>query len=102
MKYLDLTREDLISSLILIDRLSYIHLNWNNCHRLCAVSLLLTIKMMHDSVYSNTYYAKVMGVSLSELNILEIEFLRQINWRVWVRDSGGEPRFPPPPLLPDV
>jgi hypothetical protein len=47
-------------------------------------SILTAIKFNEDDFYSNTYYAKVGGISLQEINNLESEFLSLINFNLWI------------------
>jgi Cyclin len=41
-------------------------------------------KFYNDVFYGNHYVGYIGGVDLKEINILEKEFLRFINWRLWV------------------
>ena len=47
-------------------------------------AILSAIKYNEDDFYSNTYYAKVGGISLQEINNLESEFLSLINFNLWI------------------
>jgi hypothetical protein len=47
-------------------------------------SILTAIKFNEDDFYSNTYYAKVGGITLQEINNLENEFLTLINFNLWI------------------
>ena len=67
IKYTKLETSTLILSLINIDKI-------------CE---LISIKINEDDFYSNSYYSKVTGVSLSEINNLEDEFLRKIRFKLW-------------------
>jgi hypothetical protein len=44
-------------------------------HRLLLTATLVTAKFHDDEYYNNKYYAKIGGITLKELNILEIEYL---------------------------
>ncbi|KAG8082867.1 hypothetical protein GUJ93_ZPchr0014g47536 [Zizania palustris] len=44
-------------------------------HRLLITAVLAAVKFMDDICYSNAYFAKVGGVSLQEMNYLEVDFL---------------------------
>jgi hypothetical protein len=44
-------------------------------HRLLLVSILCSSKFFDDLFYNNSHYAKIGGVALKELNVLEVEFL---------------------------
>jgi hypothetical protein len=45
--------------------------------------LLVSIKFFDDIYYNNTYYAKIGGISLLELNQLEKEFISNINYDLY-------------------
>jgi len=51
------------------------HLNTLSIHRLLLVSILCSSKFFDDFYYNNSHYAKIGGVALKELNVLEVEFL---------------------------
>jgi hypothetical protein len=55
-----------------------------NIHRLIVTSMMLAVKFFDDTYYSNAYYAKVGGVKAPEMNVLEIHFLRLIDWHLFV------------------
>ena len=59
-----------------------------NIHRLLAVSMLTAKKFIDDTYFNNQFYSKVFGVSLSELNQLEINFLYDIDWSLFVTDES--------------
>ncbi|KAG6415989.1 hypothetical protein SASPL_123410 [Salvia splendens] len=50
-------------------------LNSFNVHRLLIASVLVSAKFMDDIFYNNAYYAKVGGISRTEMNLLEVDFL---------------------------
>jgi len=39
-------------------------------------------KGLSDSFWNNSHYAKVGGVRLAELKLLELEFLYRVDWRI--------------------
>jgi len=53
-------------------------------HRVAITSILLAAKFFDDAYYNNSYYAKVGGVLVSEMNRLEVEFLFRINFSLHV------------------
>jgi len=55
-----------------------------NVHRLLITSIMLAAKFIDDAFYNNAYYAKVGGVSTSELNRFEMSFLFGIDFRLQV------------------
>lgn len=69
-----------------IDRICKNLINFTICsltvHRFCITSVMIGSKFMCDSFYSNSRYAKVGGISLAELNLLEREFLAAIDYRL--------------------
>jgi len=78
----------LVMSLVYIDRLvkmrPHFKLSKSSCHRMVAVSLVLAVKQHDDIYYSNAYYAKVIGMTVRELNVLEAHFIGLVDWRVHV------------------
>jgi len=46
-----------------------------NAHRLLITSVLMAVKYHEDFYFTNTYYARIGGVGVKELNLLEVEFL---------------------------
>lgn len=53
---------------------------------------MLAAKFFDDHYYNNSYYARVGGVSASEINALELEFLYCLNFSVAV-DSATFSRY---------
>ncbi|THU44846.1 hypothetical protein C4D60_Mb02t11660 [Musa balbisiana] len=64
---------------IYIDRFLWRHpavfLDSFNVHRFLITSVLTAVKFMDDIYYNNAYFAKVGGISLMEMNYLEVDFL---------------------------
>ncbi|KAI8991123.1 cyclin PHO80-like protein, partial [Mycotypha africana] len=93
-KFAHFTNEALLSMLIYFDRIStsassdpqegfIIHAY--NVHRLLIASLVVASKFTSDVYYTNSRYAKVGGLSVAELNQLELEFLFLIKFRLHIR-----------------
>lgn len=55
-----------------------------NVHRLLLTSVLVASKILDDVHYNNAFYARVGGVSITELNRLEIELLFLLDFKVTV------------------
>eukprot|EP00250_Pteridium_aquilinum_P006254 c16211_g1_i3 orf=97-789(+) len=55
-----------------------------NIHRLLLISIMVATKFLDDMHYNNAFYAKVGGISVHELNYLEIDFLFKLNFHVHV------------------
>jgi hypothetical protein len=51
-------------------------------HRFVMASLCVASKALGDHYYSNSFYAKVGGISTSELNALELELVVLLDWRL--------------------
>jgi hypothetical protein len=47
----------------------------------------MSIKYNEDDYYSNTFYAKVGGVSLQEINILEVEFMKMLKYKFFIDED---------------
>jgi hypothetical protein len=86
--YFQCSNECFVLALIYIDRIVKLHPEFTislfNIHRLLVTSVMLGAKFFDDLYYSNAYYAKVGGVRTSELNALEAQFLRLIEWKLHV------------------
>lgn len=86
-KYARCSGECFVLALIYIDRL----IQKSNCvitslsvHRILMTSVLLAIKFYDDHYYTNSYYAKIGGMPTKEINLLEVEFLRLVNFTLYV------------------
>lgn len=53
-----------------------------NIHRLLLTSIMVATKFLDDMHYNNDFYAKVGGISVHELNILEIDFLFKLKFKL--------------------
>jgi len=87
-KYSGCSSESLVLALVYIDRIiqgsqNFI-VNSYSIHRLLITSVMLAAKFFDDQYYNNAYYAKVGGVSYSEMNALEVEFLFMLNFDLFV------------------
>lgn len=87
VKYTYLEESTFIVALIYIDRIceyNDIILNDSNIHRIIFSSIVLAIKINEDDYYSNSYYSKVAGISVKELNVLEFDFVRLIRYNLFI------------------
>ena len=87
MKYSKPEPSTLIISLVYIDKIcenSNLQLTVFNIHRLVFACLIVAIKYNEDDYYSNEYYAKVGGITLKKLNILEYNILILLDFNVFV------------------
>lgn len=53
-------------------------------YRIMLVNIMVTAKFYDDVFYSNLFYSKVGGITLSELNNLEVEFLNLIGFELYI------------------
>merc|ERR1712222_200881 len=87
-KYARCHHEHLLMALFYIDRM--IQYNPGMCvdvlsiHRLLITSVVVATKYESDVYYNNTAYAKIGGISVHELNALEIEFLSKLRFHLYV------------------
>jgi hypothetical protein len=58
-----------------------------NAYRIILVSTLLASKYFNDFSYSNKYWSKIGGISVQELNQLEISMLFTIDWKIHVDEE---------------
>lgn len=83
---LDISQNNVVVSLIYIDRLR-IKFNYDNVHKLILISFLIANKFLEDEYMNNNYWANCGGITLNNLNKLEIEFLKKINYLLYVKDE---------------
>ncbi|KAH6793840.1 cyclin p4 [Perilla frutescens var. hirtella] len=78
-KYANCSPSCYIVAYVYLDRFTQRHpslpINSFNVHRLLITSVMLSAKFMDDMYYNNAYYAKVGGISTTEMNFLEVDFL---------------------------
>jgi len=87
LQYAPCEKECFLAALLFMDRLSErtdFVFNSLNIHRSYLVSLLLAAKFFEDQPCDNGYFATVGGVSLQELNTMEVGFLQLLEFRVSV------------------
>ncbi|PSS14429.1 Cyclin-U1-1 like [Actinidia chinensis var. chinensis] len=87
-KYTDCSPSCFVVGYVYIDRLVHKHPNSLvvslNVHRLLVTSIMVASKMLDDVHFNNAFYARVGGVSNSELNRLELELLFLLDFGVTV------------------
>ena len=76
----------LLSVVYYIDRLCAIYpaftISSLTVHRFLITSSTVASKGLSDSFWTNRTYARVGGVSMKELALLELEFLTRMEWRI--------------------
>ena len=86
-KYTKINSSTIVLILIYIDRICNIYkckLSYYIIHKLILGSIMLAIKYNEDEYYSPKFYAKIGGVSLSEILNLEYNFISLINFDLFV------------------
>jgi hypothetical protein len=88
MKYSNMEESSFVFALIYLDTICNkkgIVLTELNIHRLLFTGMLCGIKFNEDDFFDNAYYAKIAGISLSELNKLEYEFLTLMEFSLYIQ-----------------
>ncbi len=86
-KYMKIEDNTFILGIIYLDRFckkSEIVLTEYNTHRLLFISILIALKYQEDFYFKNTFYAKISGVKISDLNKMEYEYVIQMNFNFYV------------------
>lgn len=85
-KHATLTPPLLLSMVYYIDRLCVSYpdftINTLTVHRFLITSATVAAKGLSDSFWNNSTYARVGGVRLAELKLLELEFLYRVDWKI--------------------
>ena len=86
-KYMLLDEGTVYHFLEYLDRLAK-HVSWNNltAHRMSLACATLAYKFHDDNCENNAYIARIGGVTLSELNHLELNILEIFDWRIWFQE----------------
>jgi hypothetical protein len=90
VKYTKIEESMLISVVVLIDRAcekrNFV-LKYSNIHKILMSSVLINIKFLDDDCFENSFYAKVGGMSLQELNLLEYHFYVLLNFNAHINKT---------------
>lgn len=85
-KHATLTPPLLLSMVSYIDRLCEYYpdftINTLTVHRFLITAATVAGKGLSDSFWNNSFYARVGGVKVAELKLLELEFLTRVDWRI--------------------
>jgi hypothetical protein len=87
-KYTKVSSSTIVMILIYIDRLCNINklkLTYSIIHKLILSSMVVAIKYNEDKYYPMKFYAKLGGISLLELNFLELYFISLINFNLFIK-----------------
>ncbi|KAG0288623.1 hypothetical protein BGZ98_004193 [Dissophora globulifera] len=55
--------------------------------RLFTVSLMLANKFLDDNTFTNKTWSEVTGISVKEINVMEMEFLNQVQFSLFVSEN---------------
>ncbi|EFJ22391.1 hypothetical protein SELMODRAFT_416667 [Selaginella moellendorffii] len=87
-KYTNCSPACFVVGYVYIDRLSHKHpdlpITPLNVHRLLVTSVMTASKILDDVHFNNAFFARVGGISTSEVNKLELEFLFRLDFRLTV------------------
>ena len=50
-------------------------------------AIVVAIKYVDDKFYKNDYYAKVGGITLSEMNTMEKNFVFKLNFKLYIESE---------------
>jgi len=91
LKYSNIEESTLIISLIYLDRyceFTQTKLQPLNIHRLVLCSTLAAIKYNEDDYFANSFYAKVGGVTMEEINKLENKFITGLDFALFIYEES--------------
>mmetsp|Transcript_18434 Transcript_18434/g.25524 ORF Transcript_18434/g.25524 Transcript_18434/m.25524 type:complete len:215 (-) Transcript_18434:83-727(-) len=92
-RYTDCNVETLVCAvmyLLRVSRRSEIMITSLSVHRLLITSIVIAMKYVEDECFTNRYMAKVGGVSLVELNRLEVSFLKKLDFSLHIAPENFE------------
>ena len=86
--YVECSESCYILAFIYIDRLiqnnSSFKLTIMNIHKLFIATLVISIKYLDDAYLNNTDYSKIGGITLTELNTLEMKVLEMLDYCLYI------------------
>ena len=89
-KYTHLECSTLISAFIytkrLIEKENYI-IGLNNLYRIFLGACIIAIKFNEDSNFKNKYYAKIGGLNLEEMNLIEYNIYYRIDFNLIINEK---------------
>jgi hypothetical protein len=85
-KHATLTPPLLLSMVYYIDRLCSLYpaftINTLTVHRFLITAATVAAKGLSDSFWNNATYARVGGIKIAELGLLELDFLYRVDWKI--------------------
>jgi Cyclin len=86
VKHVTLTPPLLLSIVYYLDRLCTLYPAFTvtslTIHRFLITAATVAAKGLSDSYWSNSKYAQVGGIKVTELSLLELEFLYRVDWKI--------------------
>jgi len=81
-----LEKPTLLTAVFYIDLLSRSYppftLSSLTVHRFLITAVTVASKGLSDAFCTNTHYARIGGLGVHELNMLELEFLKKVDWKI--------------------
>ncbi|OAC98031.1 cyclin, partial [Mucor lusitanicus CBS 277.49] len=59
-------------------------------YRLFTVALMLGNKFLDDNTFTNKTWSEVSGMKVTDLNIMELEFLEVLRFKLFIRNDEFE------------
>ena len=90
IKYSKISASTLIFILIYIDRLCQKYkfkINYFNIYKFILAAMVIAVKYNEDDFFSSRFYANLGGISKTEMNNLEYEFISMINFNLYVKED---------------
>jgi Cyclin len=85
-KHATLSPPLLLSMVFYIDRLCLLYpaftVNSLTVHRFLITAATVAAKGLSDSFWNNATYARVGGIKIAELGLLELDFLYRVDWKI--------------------
>lgn len=88
--YCQTEKSIIVSSLIILDRIFTVCpkiLTSSSAYKLFFICVVVCTKMYNDTFFTNQFYAKVGGISLNEINMLEIQLLSLLKFNLYVESD---------------
>lgn len=84
-----------VAAFLYLDRIAKVSdmklvINSLSLHRLLLTAVLLATKVVDDVLYDNAHFAKVGGLDVKELNMLEIDMLKLLKFKLFITQEEFE------------
>lgn len=91
-RYSYCSRSVFVAALLIMERVAAVDPevftpNSLNVHRLLVTAVLLATKSFDDILYDNAHFAKVGGLDLAELNMLELDMLTRLQFKLHITNE---------------